>query len=94
MKYGIDMRRLRVHSRKSVQGLLFIEFISLIIYSEIQRMLRESGLGKNFTVEQMLFELKKLSVLEIDNKKPMVTELTKKQKDIFGAVEIPLPMLT
>lgn len=94
MKHGIDMRRLRVHSRKSVQGLLFIEFISLIIYSEIQRVLRESGLGKKLTVEQMLYELKKLSVLEIDDKKPMITELTKKQKDIFGAFEIPLPMLT
>src|SRR6056297_902230 len=94
MKHGIDMKRLRVHSRKSVQGLLFIEFISLIIYSEIQRVLRESGLGKKLTVEQMLYELKKLSVLEIDDKKPMITELTKKQKDIFGAFEIPLPMLT
>ena len=94
MKHGIDMKRLRVHSRKSVQGLLFIEFISLIIYSEIQRVLRESGLGKKLTVEQMLYELKKLSVLEIDDKKPMITELTKKQKDIFSAFEIPLPMLT
>ncbi|MFW6209618.1 MAG: IS1634 family transposase [Spirochaetota bacterium] len=45
MKHGIDMKRLRVHSRKSVEGLLFIEFISLIVYSEILRVLRTTGLG-------------------------------------------------
>jgi transposase len=94
MKHGIDMKRLRVHSRKSVEGLLFIEFISLIVYSEILRVLRTTGLGKKMTVEQMFYELKKLSVIEIDDKKPMITELTRKQKDIFEAFKIPLPMTT
>jgi transposase len=94
MKHGIDMKRLRVHSRTSVEGLLFIEFISLIVYSEILRVLRSTGLGKKMTVEQMFYELKKLSVIEIDEKKPMLTELTRKQKDIFEAFKIPLPMLT
>jgi hypothetical protein len=56
--------------------------------------LRQSGLGKKMTVEQMFYELKKLSVMEIDEKKPLMTELTKKQKEIFGAFEIPLPQLT
>lgn len=94
MKHGIDMKRLRVHSRQSVEGLLFIEFLSLILYSEIRRVLRVSGLGKKMTVPQMFYELKKLSILEIDEKKPMITELTRKQKDIFAAFNIPLPTLT
>jgi hypothetical protein len=34
------------------------------------------------------------SILEIDEKKPMITELTRKQKDIFAAFNIPLPTLT
>jgi hypothetical protein len=29
------------------------------------------------TVEQMFYELKKLSVIEIDEKNPMLTELTR-----------------
>lgn len=94
MKHGIDQKRLRVHSRQSVEGLLFINFISLILYSEIQHTLRESGLGKKLTVEQFFFELKKLSVIEIDERKPMITELTRKQKEIFNAFEIPLPVTT
>lgn len=94
MKHGIDMKRLRVHSRTSVEGLLFIQFISLIVYSEIHRVLRITGLGKKITVEQMFYELKKLNVIEIDEKKPMITELTRKQKDIFEAFKVPLPMVT
>ena len=94
MKHGIDMKRLRVHSRTSVKGLLFIEFLSLIVYSEIQRVLRTTGLGKKMTVEQMFYELKKLSVIEIDEKNPLLTELTRKQKDIFEAFKIPLPTVT
>jgi transposase len=94
MKHGTEMKRLRVHSRKAMEGLIFIEFISLIIYSEIQKTLRESGLGKKLTVEQLFYELKKLSVIEIDDKKPIITELTRKQKDIFNAFRIQLPILT
>jgi transposase len=94
MKHGTALKRLRVHSRQSLEGLLFIEFLSLIIYSEIQRVLRDSGLGKKLTVEQVFYELKKLSVIEIDEKKPMITELTRKQKDIFNAFGIPLPVST
>lgn len=94
MKHGTELKRLRVHSRQSVEGLIFIEFISLIMYSEIQKVLRESGLGKKLTVEQLFYELKKLSVIEIDDKKPIITELTRKQKDIFNAFGIQLPILT
>lgn len=94
MKHGIDMKRLRVHSRQSMEGLLFIAFISLILYSRIQKTLRESDLGKKHTVQSLFYELKKLSVIEIDEKKPMITELTRKQKDIFAAFGIPLPTTT
>ncbi|MDY7027519.1 MAG: IS1634 family transposase [Spirochaetota bacterium] len=94
MKHGTELKRLRVHSRQSMEGLIFIEFISLIMYSEIQKVLRESGLGKKLTVEQLFYELKKLSVIEIDDKKPIITELTRKQKDIFNAFGIQLPILT
>ena len=93
LKHGIDQHRLRVHSRESVEGILFIDFISLILYSAILRRLREKKLNKKFTVEQVFYELRKLSVIELDSKKPMVSELTRKQKDIFEAFEIPLPVV-
>lgn len=91
MKHGIDLYRLRIHSRTALKGLLFINFISLILYAYLQRTLRTTGLGKQLTVNELFFELKKLSVIEIGAKTPMVTEVTKKQRDIFKAFQIPLP---
>ena len=93
LKHGIDQNRLRVHSQESVEGILFINFISLILYSAILRGLREKKLSKKFTVEQIFYELKKLSVIELDSKKPMISELTRKHKEIFEAFEIPLPVV-
>jgi len=93
LKHGIDQNRLRVHSQESAEGMLFIDFISLILYSAILRGLREKKLSRKFTVEQVFYELRKLSVIEIDSKKPMVSELTRKQKDIFEAFEIPVPVV-
>jgi transposase len=93
LKHGIDQNRLRVHSQESAEGILFIDFISLILYTAILRGLREKKLSKKFTVEQVFYELRKLSVIEIDSKKPMVSELTRKQKDILEAFEIPVPVV-
>ena len=93
LKHGIDQNRLRVHSQESVEGILFINFISLILYSAILHGLREKKLSKKFTVEQVFYELRKLSVIEIDSKQPMVSELTRKHKEIFEAFEIPIPVV-
>ena len=92
MKHGIDRRRLRIHSRKALEGLLFIDFLSLILYAFIQSTLKTSGLAKHYTVHELFYELKKLSVIELGTKTPIVTEVTRKQRDIFEAFEIPEPI--
>jgi transposase len=94
LKHGIDQHRLRVHSQESAEGMLFIDFVSLILYSGIQRGLRQSKLNKKYTVEQLFYELRKLSIIELGSKRPMLSELTKKQKDIFEGFGIPQPAPT
>jgi transposase len=94
MKHGIDRHRLRVQSRQSMEGLLLVDFISLILYSAIRKTLRETGFAKKHTIHELFYELKKLSVIEIDEKKPVISDLTRKQKDIFKAFNIPLPVST
>ena len=89
MKHGIDRRRLRIHSHSALQGLLFIDFLSLVLYASIQATLKASGLAKRYTVRELFYELKKLSVIEIGTKAPMVSEVTKRQREIFEAFEIP-----
>lgn len=91
MKHGIDRRRLRIHSRTSLEGVLFVNFLSLIAYSYIQRTLRETGLSKDLTVREVFHTLRKLSVVQYGSGTPLVTEVTKNQHTIFKAFEIPDP---
>ena len=44
MKNRLDRKRLRVHSRNTMHGILFIDFIALIVYSWINRRLKSGPL--------------------------------------------------
>ena len=60
LKNNHSLKRLRVHSQEALEGLLFIEFLSLILYSAISKVMRESGLHTTLTITEVLFELRKI----------------------------------
>lgn len=91
MKNELDLSRLRIHSDKAMNGRIFIGFISLIIQSQIHKIMKEKELYKNFTVEKLLAELKKIKKYEFTGGKTMLSEISKKQRDIFKAFEIVAP---
>lgn len=91
MKNELDLDRLRIHSEKSMNGRIFIAFIALIIQSQIHRVMKEKDLYKNYTVEKLLSELKKIKKFELSSGKTMLSEISKKQRDIFKAFEITEP---
>jgi transposase len=93
MKNGLDRKRLRIHSRTVLEGMLFIDFISLILYSHIERTLKSTSLGKHYTVHELFDELKKLSVVRLGPNQRILTEVTKRQGDIFKTFKIPSPSL-
>ena len=43
---------------------------------------------KNYTVESLLLELEKIKKIELENGETIITELTRKQKDIMGKLEL------
>jgi len=53
--------------------------------------MKEKGLYKNFTREKLLCELKKIKRIQFASGKTIITEISKKQKEIFTAFAIPLP---
>ncbi len=89
-----DRKRLRVHSRKAMHGILFIDFIALIIYSWIHQRLKSGPLAKTYTMNEVFYELKKLSVVTIGENQKILTELSKRQRVIFETFGIAQPTLT
>ncbi len=92
LKNHIDMKRLRMHTSKTVHGRLFVQFIALIYMSALRKKLRESGLVKQFTVRELLREMDTITKITYSGKyRSITTELTKSQTKILDALKIAMP---
>ena len=72
-----------VKSDKTTRGLLFVNYLSLIVRMKLINQMNEAGLLKNSTVEKLLIELKKIKKIQLANEDIVVTEIMKKQNDIL-----------
>lgn len=75
-KDDLNILPLRVHSEKSSSGFLFMQFLALIAFTKIKKII-----GKNHTVEEILLTMRNLKCKIYDNE-IMVNELTRQQKEI------------
>ena len=67
---------------------LFINFIGLIIRLRLLRLMKESDLIKDFTVDGLLLELLKIKKIQLVNGEIIVSEITKKQRTILDALHL------
>lgn len=93
MKNELSTNRLRVHSRESMEGRLFISFLALILLSWIHKRMREKDLTKRYTVDEVMFEMKKLKIIELKEGRQVLTEITKSQRDLFKQLINSVPEL-
>jgi hypothetical protein len=91
LKNDLDLRRLRVHRDETMDGKIFIGFISLILLSYIHKGMTEKDMYKDVTMKEMIRHLEKLKVQTIMGKR-IVYPLTKMQKRIFDNFDIPYPV--
>jgi transposase len=92
LKNALDMRRLRMHSIETVDGRLFVQFIALILMSELRRAMRESKLIEWYTVRELLLEMDPLTKINYKGKYGLIlTEITKPQREILELLKIEQP---
>jgi len=95
LKNQLDMKRLRMHSSATVEGRLFVQFISLIYMSALRREMRKSGLIKQYTVRELLQEMETLTKVKYSGKYGhIITEMTKPQREILKSLNIQLQSTT
>ncbi len=88
LKHQIDTKRLRTHNKDTTNGRLFVKFIALIQHSKILSTIKNDDKLKNYSLNEIMSELKKLKLNYFGDDKIILTELTKKQKLIFKAFNI------
>ncbi|AKB28886.1 transposase (IS4) [Methanosarcina siciliae T4/M] len=50
--------------------------------------MKEKGILKDYTVESLLLELEKIKKIELENGESIVTELTRKQREIMEKLNL------
>ena len=53
--------------------------------------MREQNLYKDYTVQEIIYELKKIKWIQLDEIKTIITEISKKQRELFKYFDIDLP---
>ena len=91
MKNEMDGKRLRTHNDYTTVGKVFLLFLSSIIISEITKVMDQNELFRTLTVKELLYELKKIKINYLDKDgKPIISEVSKKQRKIFEYFKIDL----
>ena len=91
IKDRLSFRRTLVSSEKSLDGKLFVEFIALIIMSEIKRRMQDTELFKKYTMQEMLDQIDLIECFEQKGRAIRYSEIIKKQSEIFEALGIKPP---
>lgn len=88
MKNDIQSLPLNTKKDSTTKGFLFVCFIGLIIRMRLLNTMKETEIIKDYTVESLLLELEKIKTIELENGESIVTELTRKQKDIMEKLNL------
>ncbi|MDR2947520.1 MAG: transposase, partial [Candidatus Adiutrix sp.] len=91
IKERLGARRLLVSSECCLNGKLFVEFIALIFLSYIKKQMQEKHLYKTYTITELLDELETIECFNRPGRKTRFSEVTKKQRDLFNAMDLNLP---
>ena len=72
---------------------MFVGFPALILRSYLLRTLNGDTQTKRLTFEKVLIELRKIKTVTMSDETEMLIPLTKLQKTIFSALDIPIESL-
>jgi transposase len=76
-------------------GWAFIEFLSLLMYFEIDEVLKEKGLYKNYSVGDLIFDLKAIEQSNCNaDGKWALANLSKRRKELLDTLGVTLELIT
>jgi transposase len=91
LKERLNFRRMEVSSELSLDGKLFVEFIALIYLSYIKKIMQDKNLFKHKTMQGLLDEFDIIECYEQPGRGLRLGEITKRQKELFEAMEVTPP---
>ena len=93
LKNDLDVKRLKVHSTRTLKGKMFIVFIALIIKTLIYNKIIEQADISKYSVNDIIKEMQKISIIQFTENLSMLTEISSAQKKIFKTFNIIEPII-
>jgi transposase len=91
LKNDLELHRLRIHSGTAMHGKVFICFIALILLSHIHSVMVKKKMYKYWTMKELIKYLDQIILQDISGNR-ILYPLTKKQKDIYRAFDVEIPV--
>ena len=83
LKNDISGIPMRVHKTSVAKGMIFVNFLALILRFRLLRMLKSSGLIEEYSIPKLILELSKIKRVVLADGKTITTEVSKKQREII-----------
>jgi transposase len=90
LKNEFDGKRLRGSTKDTVEGRVFLKFLALILYSAIATTMRAQHLFQQYSLRELMYELKKLRLVTMTDETSFLTEVSKRQREIFQKFDVTL----
>jgi len=91
LKERLNFNRTAVSSDQSLDGKLFVEFIALIYLSYLKKKMQDKNLFKKYTMLELLDEFDIIECFEYPGRDPRMGEVTKRQIELYEAMDIESP---
>ena len=89
LKNNLDMKRLRIHTNATMEGRIFIQFVSLILTTYLKEVMEKNGWTRNHNLQEIFSEMKSLKQVEVEGKrKKLVTTPTAFQQSIMALYQV------
>lgn len=88
LKNDIEVMPMHIRKDSTLKGYVFVCFLALIIRMRLMRMMKDTEPNKKYSVEGMFTELEKIKMIILPDGKRIVTECTKRQRDILNALNL------
>lgn len=88
LKNDIEIMPSHLKTNSSLKGYFFVAFLALILRMKLSRMMSDAGLNKRYSVDGLLTELEKIKAMILPDGEKIITEITKKQREILEALQL------
>ena len=89
LKNDLDMKRIRMHKKETMEGRIFIQFISLLITTRLKEVMNKAGWFKNYDLQEIIDEMKSMKEVKVEGtRKKYTTEPTPLQRNIIELYDL------